>query len=329
MSRFPEAASRLEEALRLDPESASAHALLSSVYRRMGRFPESEREIATALRLNPGQYAYHWLEGILAGAQRDTERALRCGERALELNPASGDVLAWLARVRFVRGEAGWAEDLSRRAIAAENCTHADAYYLLCLLAFRRGDRREAERMAREGLGRFSDAAKLHAMLGHTALYRGDSRVALEHFQESLRLDPTRSQGELSYRIAHLASQGPLRFVWRLHRYLMDGPLWPRFAMIMGPFVVLALVQPSGAVGSAALTTLALLAMLVLTGIRRLDRLIIKAVSVGLWEDEIGRPGFSPSALPRWVRRQWSAEIDRWRGRNRKPSESQTGKGRQ
>jgi adenylate cyclase len=86
-----------EEALRLDPKNAHAHAILSVALHHLGMVrggPGARDEVTrardlalTAIKLNEGDEYSHWALGNACNWLGDTDRAIAAFRRALELNP--------------------------------------------------------------------------------------------------------------------------------------------------------------------------------------------------------------------------------------------------
>jgi adenylate cyclase len=92
-----EARQLAEEALRLDPDNAHAHAILSVALHHLGMVrggPTAHDEVSrardlalTAIKLNEGDEYSHWALGNACNWLGDTDRAIAEFRRALELNP--------------------------------------------------------------------------------------------------------------------------------------------------------------------------------------------------------------------------------------------------
>src|SRR5688500_5702025 len=151
-----EATDEARRAIGLDPlEPGGYHALASSLLSR-DRPDEALAAIAEALQLNPFNAAYHSIKSAALLEKRDWPAALKAADEGLACDP----------------------ED--------DSCRNLRAMALRQL-----GRRAEAESTIRDQLRKSPDDAFMHANQGWSCLHRGDYPRALEHFRESLRLDPT------------------------------------------------------------------------------------------------------------------------------------------
>lgn len=137
---FPRAKEALGRALRLDPESAEAHAALGNVLMTYDwDWRGAEREFRRALALNPGYApARHWyaLDLLVMGRHEDALREVR---RARELEPLSLVMSTGMARVLYFTRDYPAAETEYRRALAMDS-TFVTARLGLGLTLLQRGD---------------------------------------------------------------------------------------------------------------------------------------------------------------------------------------------
>jgi tetratricopeptide (TPR) repeat protein len=116
----------------------------------------------------------------------DAERAIR---EAIALEPGSPDSFARLAAIHVSRRR--WQEALAaaEQGLSIDpqdvDCTNLRAISLVQL-----GRRSEAGAAIDAALQRDPDNSVTHANKGWALLHSGDPRQALEHFRESLRIDP-------------------------------------------------------------------------------------------------------------------------------------------
>jgi serine/threonine-protein kinase len=112
-----EAAALFEEALRLDPNYAPAHAGLAETYYALWDWiplfgeetePSLDRALESARRavqLDPGLAYAHAVLGWILFLHYDWPDAMASLERALELDPGSAQAHLWLGTVLMMRGE--------------------------------------------------------------------------------------------------------------------------------------------------------------------------------------------------------------------------------
>lgn len=156
LERRDEAEATAREAIGQVPDLAYAHYVMARVMLDRNRTPEAVAAILEAIRLEPHDADYH---GMLAAIQMDRER---------------------------------WADALA----AAETGLQCDPEHVLCnnlraMALVKLGRKSEASRTIDGTLARHPDDAFSHANQGWTRMEQGRRKEAMEHFRESLRLDPT------------------------------------------------------------------------------------------------------------------------------------------
>jgi tetratricopeptide (TPR) repeat protein len=184
--RLPEAIRHLQAALRINPDSASAHSDLGSALARTGRTMEAIPEFQAALRLNPNSAIVH---NNLANALLDTGRrfdAIAEYRYALSLDPGYADARRNLA--------------IAQQAPAADS---AEAHYSAGV------DLSHAGRLA-EAIAEFDTALRLHPDYAEAqnnlgvALSQMPQRApeALAHFQAAVRLNPDYADARFNLGVA-------------------------------------------------------------------------------------------------------------------------------
>ena len=144
----------------------------------------------SAVRLAPEfPFAHTTLARVLATRQY-LDEALESAEEALRLDPTDADTYALLSLIHTQR------RDWSSALHAAEQGLEHDAEHVGCnnaraMALTKLGRTAEAGTTLASALDRDPENALSHANLGWTALHDGDTKKALEHFREALRLDPT------------------------------------------------------------------------------------------------------------------------------------------
>lgn len=146
----------LEEALRLDPDSARAYASLAMLERHQGRNEEAERLFKRALELNPSETnALHWYTLLLRDTDR-TEEARRLVTRARDTDPLAPILIAAEASIY----EAESNED-GMRAILLN------------------------------GIRRIPEFQVFYELMGYSYVRVGQFDEALRWFDEAVRREPT------------------------------------------------------------------------------------------------------------------------------------------
>jgi TolB-like protein len=175
---FEKARHFAELALKLDPNSAMAHALLGSIYNSYAwDWLAAGKEIDLALGLAPNYPVALWAATVHSLTVGNWDDALKHVNALQELDPLSPDSYFWLSVVQLRRGRLTDSDVAIRRALELSPAYAGGPYTLgLVLLARRQPDAALAE-MRKEPL----DAARLiGSALAYFALKRNaDSDAAL------------------------------------------------------------------------------------------------------------------------------------------------------
>ena len=216
--RLEEAARRLEELGRKDPENPEVPFTLASVYFRLKNYEAAIAADRRVLELNPN-YAIAVLDLALAyQAAARTDEAIAGFERTLELLPENVKALLNLAEIHYARGERQKAFDYYQRAAKAvprlplvhvnlgtlalemNRLDVAEAalrealalgesrpslHYNLGVIAEQRGRRAEAAREYRAEVAAYPQAYKAWVNLGLLERQAGKTNAALEAFERA------------------------------------------------------------------------------------------------------------------------------------------------
>jgi tetratricopeptide (TPR) repeat protein len=188
--RYQEACEYLGAAIQLDPERPEPYLELALAQSEMpGRKADALRSIDRALALDPESGDYlGWKAYLLARYGRNQE-ALEFARRALEIAPWCHIALLAQANVHTHLGEWDKAEEIARRMLEFDA---EDTTALNLLAQTLRFQHRYAEARVVLGqlLARMPEDAFGLANAGYEALAVGDYRRANEHFLSALRLEP-------------------------------------------------------------------------------------------------------------------------------------------
>lgn len=183
------AEAELRQALADDPNASEPHALLALCLLRRKEWEDATREARHAIHLAPDvAYNHYVLACVLSRRHREDEAELAIQE-AIRLDPFDADYFALLSSLHFDRSR--WADSLAAAeqglAIEADHvqCTNRRAMALVKL-----GRQAEAGRTLDVALARAPEDALSHANMGWTLLEQRQPEKAMEHFRESLRLNP-------------------------------------------------------------------------------------------------------------------------------------------
>ena len=183
------AAEKFRLALADDPENGPGHAMLALCLCAQDQFLEATQEAQTAIRLAPDfSLAHSVLARALLNRNRpdEAERAVR---EAIRLDPEGAEHYSLLAAIRFQRRD--WEGTLR----AADDGVALDAEHVGCnnlraMALVKLGRSAEADTTLESTLARDPENALSHANQGWALLHQGQTKKALEHFREALRLEP-------------------------------------------------------------------------------------------------------------------------------------------
>jgi Flp pilus assembly protein TadD len=201
LEQFDQATEHARRAIHLAPDESFGHYALACVMYDRKRFEEARLAILEAIRLEPYNASYFGILSSLELQKSSWRDALAAANQGLEIEP--------------------------------ENplCTNLRAQALVKL-----GDRAAAAATMGEALARRPDDAYTHANQGWAMLHAGQPYQALEHFRESLRLDP-----ELEWARAGIVEAMKARnfiYRWMLAWFLWMSRLTPgtRWGIVIGAY---------------------------------------------------------------------------------------------
>lgn len=186
---WTEAMAHAEEAVRLDPGNADAHANLGLAYERAGRLTEGERAAREAIRLKPDLANAHFNLGIVLGRLGRTGEAITSYESALKIHPRNATALTnlGLALTQVNRTSEGIAR--LREAIAIDPDS-ADIRWNLANVLFAGGALAESISMFESVLSLRPDWGEAHHNLGLALRRAGRTDDALRELETAARLLP-------------------------------------------------------------------------------------------------------------------------------------------
>jgi tetratricopeptide (TPR) repeat protein len=201
--QLKEATTEAEEAIHLAPDYAFAHYALAKVWYERDDSDKSRAAIEEALRLDPEHPGYHFLLGAIHYDEKRWKEALQSAEQGLQFDAEHG------------------------------SCTNLRAMALVKL-----GRRGEAGEAIGAALARDPENAATHANQGWALLHEGKVPEALDHFRESLRLNPNFEWARQGI-VAALKARNPV------YATLLRGALWmwalsprARWGVLVGGYFV-------------------------------------------------------------------------------------------
>jgi tetratricopeptide (TPR) repeat protein len=198
----PEPAARyLDEALRLDPESANVHLALGALHRHQDQRHQAVRELEIACRLASDAWEPHGLLGELlwdrhqelGGPTRLLERSQFHLVRALQLG-ASAAVranLLYVLGITCLHGGRFADADKLFRTLREDSRHRSRAQYYLGLVAYQMGRHENAVLYLRQHLRASGESSKVWTRVAMASIQLGEVVKAREACNRALALDPT------------------------------------------------------------------------------------------------------------------------------------------
>ena len=188
-SRFEQAEPEFRQAIASDSQDAYSHSMLALTLAEQERFKEAEEEVGEALKLDPGQPFIHYVRARILFDRERLPEAEAAIAQSIQLDPEDADYRGLQAQIFIARKR--WDDALA----AAERGLALDPEHILCtnlraIALVQLGRKAEAGATIDRALARNPEDSVTHANQGWTLLHAGDHQKALEHFRESLRLDP-------------------------------------------------------------------------------------------------------------------------------------------
>jgi len=188
-ARYDLAETELQQALAVEPGHAYAHGLLALCLAEREQFKEATEEAQQAIHLAPDSDFSHYAMARVMHERHREDEALAAINEAIRLDPDDADYLALLAQIHLSERRWPAALEAAERGLQHDpehvGCTNLRAIALVKL-----GRKAEAGATIGAALGKNPDNSLTHANQGWTLLEKGEPKQALEHFRESLRLNP-------------------------------------------------------------------------------------------------------------------------------------------
>ncbi len=176
-------------ALAEEPNHPLAHSLMALCLSENSQFERATHHAEQAILAAPDIAFPHYSMAIVCVRRNQLKEATRAIRAAIDLEPLDADYHELLGRIYTSRHE--WKEALqcAKEALAC-NAEHVDARNLKTLALRNLGQGAAAEAEMLETLAVDPDNAWTHANLGWQYLEKKDTKQAMHHFREALRIDP-------------------------------------------------------------------------------------------------------------------------------------------
>jgi len=242
-SRPDEAVTELRSELADDPDSAEALSLLAICLAMREAWDEATAAAGQAIGVAPDWAFPHYAMARVLEDRGQLDGSEQAIAEAIRLDPRHAGFFVTLARIRLEKGN--WTEALA----AAEHAQNLDpedtgAANLRAMALVKLGRKADARSALGSTLAREPDNALTHANQGWALLHAGESRRALTHFQEALRIDPTLDWARQGLVEALKARNPAYRLLLRY--FLWMSRLSPRasWAVLLGAYVVFRFLGP-------------------------------------------------------------------------------------
>ena len=196
-----EAAEAFSNALRLNPDSAKAHAGLATILIGKGELDEAHKHYETALKMDPNNAEYHsGYAYLLEQLGHDDQAAAEC-EAAVRLAPKSAQAHHSYGAFLEKHGKLDEATAQYREAVRADPGL-VDAQIDFGTALLEKGDLSEAKAHLQTASKLDPKLAQPHNYLGKIFMREGDVSSAIAQFEEALRLHPDFPEAEENLRMA-------------------------------------------------------------------------------------------------------------------------------
>ena len=184
------AEANFKEAVRLNPNSATARATLGNLYVRQGKFELAEPEFKTAAAVAPRRSLLSMSYADFKIKQGRPEEGRQMLEALAQRTPDFIPPTIRLAELAFARKDYDTCQAILKNLLARGQ-VNFDAQFLDARLKLARGDAAAAMTEFERLLAAFPNVAQIHYQLALAQLARGDAVLAGNSLNEALRLDPS------------------------------------------------------------------------------------------------------------------------------------------
>lgn len=234
-SRYEQAIGELQRHLADDPNNPLVHAQLALCLSELKKHQEATEAAGRAVHLAPDLAFSHYVLAETYYARNRLPQALAAANESIRLDPEDADHWGLLARIHFASSRWRPALEAVEKGleIDPENVACANLR-AMCLVKL--GRRGEAGATIDTALARDPENALSHANQGWTLLEQRRPQQAMEHFRESLRINPELEWARLGIVEAMKARHGVYR--WLLMWFFWMSRLPPRaqFGVVIGGY---------------------------------------------------------------------------------------------
>lgn len=187
--RYADAQKEIHQYLAFDPNDGEAHTLLAIIFLNLQKTDEAKVAIETAISFAPDEAYNFYIYSKVWFQKENMAEAEQKIREAISIHPFSAEYFAWLAQIQMHKKDYNDALQSANEGLAIEadniNCLNIRAIALTKL-----NKKQEAYETIQDALTEDPENSMTHANTGWSMLEHGEHKAALNHFTESLRLDP-------------------------------------------------------------------------------------------------------------------------------------------
>lgn len=188
--RRPDLAEKeLGQALADEPNHPMAHALMALCLAQSEKWDRATHHAQQAIAAAPDVAFPHYSMAVVCAQRNQLKEAAEAVRAAIELEPLNPNYHELLGKIHASRREWNEALQCAKEALACD-AEHVDARNLKTLALRNLGQGEAAQAEMLETLAEDPDNAWTHANLGWRYLEQNDTKQAMHHFREALRIEP-------------------------------------------------------------------------------------------------------------------------------------------
>lgn len=235
-ARWDNVEQHLMQHLGVFPNDDEAHALLAIALQETKRPKEALLSARHAVSLAPDQLYPLYVLGSVLYQQNKYKEAMPVLDDALRLDAADPDVHSLIGAVHVAKKRWGKALEHLETALVVDP-EHVEANNLRAIALVHSRQMEEADLTLEATLQRNPQNATTHANQGWNLLHQGEHKKALEHFKESLRLEPNNEWARQGVIHALQAQNIVYRLLLKYFLWMSRFSGAVQFAIIIGFFI--------------------------------------------------------------------------------------------
>ena len=187
--RYEAARDEYATALKTDPDDLAARFKLGVTLRRMNKFDEAQAEFDKVAELDKEYPGLALERGLLYEASNRTQEALAFYQQALAKAPDDPDLMLRVGSAEVVSGQANQAEEILRKVVSKRPNSAEVNHYLGRALLLKGTNLAEALRYLKRAVDIDTNRAEYHLYVGWAANEAGQPAVAQDELAKALELD--------------------------------------------------------------------------------------------------------------------------------------------